>query len=61
MESPRGGGALGSRGYKEAKKGEGIVCACGWVGWMEQCWMGMGGGQDHGSQTAVSSWGEERS
>lgn len=44
MESPRGGGALGSRGYKEAKKGEGIVCAGGWVGGVDGAMLDGDGG-----------------
>lgn len=38
-------------GFGEGERGEG---ALDWV-------VVGGGGQDHGSQTTVSSWGEERS
>lgn len=59
MESPGGGGVPGGR--EHGRKQEGWKA---WGGQEEGVLDGVldgVGGQDHGRQTAVSSWGEERS
>lgn len=55
-------GVLWGRGdIRKQRRVKGLcVRVGGWGGWSSAGW-GWGGGQDHGSQTAVSSWGEERS